>query len=87
MTLGKIIRAVKGEQHSLIRVSKLTKIFVTGDVLSFMIQGGSAGLMIQNGMANIGQAMVVGGLFIQIVMFGLFAVTAMIFRVGFSSLS
>ena len=38
MALGRIIVLVHGEKHSIIRVSWLTKIFVTGDVLSFLMQ-------------------------------------------------
>jgi hypothetical protein len=84
MTLGRIIRSVKGERLSLVRVDWLTKTFVIGDAMSFMIQSGSAGLMFSSSTINIGQAMVVGGLFIQIIMFGLFALTAIIFQVVLS---
>jgi RTA1 like protein len=42
MILGRIVRLVNGESRSLIRPSWLTKIFVTGDVLSFFIQSGGA---------------------------------------------
>lgn len=38
MELGRIILMVKGEQFSLIRVNWTTKIFVGGDVLSFLMQ-------------------------------------------------
>jgi RTA1 like protein len=81
MTLGRIIRAVKGESLSLVRINWLTKTFVIGDIMSFLVQGGSAGLMFSSSTVNIGQAMVVAGLFIQIIMFGLFALTAVIFQV------
>src|SRR6266536_4290911 len=46
ITLGRIIRCVKGEKHSIIRVNWLTKLFVIGDVLSFFVQGGVAGMMV-----------------------------------------
>lgn len=39
MVLGRIILLVDGEELSLIRKKWLTKIFVTGDVLSFVMQG------------------------------------------------
>lgn len=39
MELGRIILLVDGEAHSLIKKKWLTKIFVCGDVLSFMMQG------------------------------------------------
>ncbi|KAE8443881.1 hypothetical protein EG329_001290 [Mollisiaceae sp. DMI_Dod_QoI] len=80
MTLGRIIRSVGGEKLSVIRVNWLTKTFVCGDIMSFLVQGGSAGLMFSASTVNIGQGVVVGGLFIQIVMFGLFALTAVIFQ-------
>ncbi|KAF8861032.1 RTA1 like protein [Acephala macrosclerotiorum] len=80
MTLGRIIRSIGAEKHSVIRVNWLTKTFVYGDILSFLVQGGSAGLMFQSSTVKMGEGMVVGGLFIQIVMFGLFALTAVIFQ-------
>ena len=39
MTLGYIVLALDGEQYSLIREKWLTKIFVVGDILSFLVQG------------------------------------------------
>lgn len=38
MQLGRIIILIKGEQRALIRVNWMTKIFVAGDVLSFLMQ-------------------------------------------------
>lgn len=40
MILGRIIRVTDGDSKSLIRASRLTKIFVLGDVLAFLIQSG-----------------------------------------------
>lgn len=40
MELSRIIILVDGESHVLIKKKWLTKTFVTGDVLSFFIQGG-----------------------------------------------
>ena len=39
MTLGRIILLVDGERHSIIPKKWLTKLFVAGDVLSFLLQG------------------------------------------------
>ncbi|KAF4160172.1 hypothetical protein CNMCM8927_002652 [Aspergillus lentulus] len=80
MVLGRIIRAVRGEQYSLIRINWLTKVFVTGDVLSFVVQGGASGMMVQSSLADLGNKIVVGGLLIQVVMFGLFLITAIVFQ-------
>lgn len=43
MQLGRIIMLLHGESRALIRKQWLTKIFVTGDVLSFVLQGGGMG--------------------------------------------
>ncbi len=80
MCLSRIIRGVRGDHHSLVRPSWLTKIFVTGDVLSFVVQGGAAGLMVSGNNMKAGENMVIGGLMIQIIMFGLFALTAVLFQ-------
>lgn len=80
MCLSRIIRGVRAEHHSLIKPSRLTKTFVAGDVLSFVVQGGAAGLMVTGDHVKIGEGIVIAGLLIQIIMFGLFAVTAMIFQ-------
>ncbi len=39
MMLGKIIVLVKGQKYSLLRMFWLTKLFVMGDILSFVTQG------------------------------------------------
>ena len=82
MTLGRIIRLVDGEHHSIIRAKWLTKLFVAGDILSFVTQGSGAGLMAGKTEANMknGEKIVVAGLFIQIAIFGLFVITAGIFH-------
>lgn len=38
MILGRIIMITQGEQHSIIRKKWLTKLFVFGDVISFILQ-------------------------------------------------
>lgn len=45
MILGRIIRLTHGDSRSIIRPSRLTKVFVLGDVLSFLIQSGGNSLM------------------------------------------
>lgn len=80
MALGRLMRSVQAERHSLVPVRWLTRAFVAGDVLSFLIQSTGGGLM---GSGNFDQKtaqnIVLGGLIVQIVMFGLFAVTTVVF--------
>ncbi|KAF7560349.1 hypothetical protein G7046_g3802 [Stylonectria norvegica] len=80
MVLGRIIQQVHGEALSIVPVRWLTKLFVFGDVMSFMVQGGAAGLMATGGHAQMGENMVVGGLLVQVTVFGLFVVTTVIFQ-------
>lgn len=81
MVLGRIIRCVHAETHSLIRINWLTKVFVSGDVFSFLIQGGAAGLMVSGSNAKMGSNIVVVGLLIQVLMFCLFILTSVVFEV------
>lgn len=82
MELGRVILMVKGEQLALVRVSWMTKIFVAGDVLSFLMQASGAGLMVtgSDGSASTGQNVIIGGLIVQIVFFGFFLISAVIFQ-------
>lgn len=39
MQLGRLIIILEAEDHSIVRRSWMSKIFVTGDILSFVVQG------------------------------------------------
>lgn len=82
MTLGRIIRSVEGEKYSLVKPTLLTKIFVAGDVLSFLVQGGGAGIMASGDSEKtaVGEKIIIGGLIIQIVIFGIFWTVAAMFH-------
>ncbi|KAI4150389.1 MAG: hypothetical protein L6R39_002282 [Caloplaca ligustica] len=82
MTLGRIIRATHAESYSVIRTNWLTKLFVAGDVLTFCIQGGGGGLMAAGDpdKVKLGQNTILGGLFLQIVIFSLFVIVSIIFH-------
>lgn len=82
MILGRVIRGLNADKYSLLKPAKLTRTFVLGDVLSFMIQGGGAGLsVVQNAnMAKWAERIVILGLVVQIVIFGLFCVVSVVFH-------
>jgi len=84
MALGRIIRSVRGERHSLIRAHWLTHAFMFGDVLSFMIQGDAARLVATWNNVVLGNNIVIAGPAIQVISFGLFIITAVIFQVRIS---
>ena len=82
MTLGRLIRAMHAEKHSIIKVTWLTKLFVTGDAMSFFIQGAGGGIM-AGGSSNsikLGQDIILVGLFLQITLFSFFVLAAIIFH-------
>lgn len=82
MVLSRVIRSVSAEHHSIIRITWLTRIFVLADVLSFMIQSAGASLQTnQDVNPDLGKAVVLVGLSIQAIAFGLFILTAIIFHV------
>lgn len=78
MTLSRIIRCVKGEHLSIVRAKWLTRIFVIGDLLSLSVQGGGAGLT-NPSLVKFGEKLIIAGLFIQLVLLGLFFATAVVF--------
>jgi hypothetical protein len=83
MILGRIVALVGGERHSVIRLKWLTKIFVAGDCISFLVQ--SIGGGIQAGgtlqLLHLGENIIVVGLFIQIFFFGFFLISAVVFHI------
>ncbi|KAH7150275.1 RTA1 like protein-domain-containing protein [Dactylonectria estremocensis] len=83
MILARLIGAINGEPLSIIPVRWMTKIFVTGDVISFFLQGGGGG--IQAGgtldLYNLGEKIIIVGLFVQIVIFSFFMGTTIAFHV------
>jgi hypothetical protein len=81
MVLGRIIRSIDAESLSIVPVKWLTRIFVCGDVFSFLMQASGAGIMVKAGSMKMGENIIIGGLFVQIVVFGLFAVTAAVFHI------
>ncbi|WZH47095.1 RTA1 like protein-domain-containing protein [Fusarium acuminatum] len=60
----------------------LTAIFVTGDVISFFMQGGGGGMMSSDeaDTPDTGETLIVAGLFVQIVFFGCFVITSALFH-------
>jgi RTA1 like protein len=76
MCLSRIIYHVGGEHLSLVPVRWLTRFFVGGDVISIGIQAAVANPKF----GNIGKWFIVVALFIQLISFGLFGLTALIFH-------
>jgi hypothetical protein len=82
MMLGRIVLMLDASKLLFIRRTWLTQIFVTGDVICFLCQAGGAGLLSSGNLSeiNIGDDIIVAGLFIQVVFFGLFVIAAASFH-------
>jgi hypothetical protein len=80
MIFGRLVVFVNNPSASLIRPTRVTKIFVTGDVLSFLLQSSGGGMMSMEGKGDLGQTLIMGGLAFQLIFFGFFLVMAITFR-------
>ncbi|EXL54191.1 hypothetical protein FOCG_07272 [Fusarium oxysporum f. sp. radicis-lycopersici 26381] len=84
MTLSRVILLKEGEVHAVIRRRWLTKIFVVGDIISIELQsaGGSmmSGANEGNNLMKIREYVIIGGLFFQLVIFGIFIVVVSVFH-------
>jgi hypothetical protein len=79
MIYGRLVLFVNAPEASIIIPTRVTKIFVCGDVLAFFLQAGGGGMMAQEGMAKTGQTIMLIGLFIQLLFFGVFLIISLIF--------
>ncbi|KAK6364034.1 hypothetical protein LTS17_012568 [Exophiala oligosperma] len=84
MLLGRIITLTDGERHAFIKKRFLTKIFVAGDVFSFLLQAGGAGLLSSKSQStsNTGSKIIMGGLVVQIVFFSVFVLVGVKFHLN-----
>jgi hypothetical protein len=80
MCLSRIIRLVDGGHLSVIKPRIVTRVFVLGDYLSFMVQGNASGLFSHPNLRIVATALVLLGLAIQLISFALFGVCALIFH-------
>ncbi|KAI3286473.1 hypothetical protein DTO002I6_8144 [Penicillium roqueforti] len=81
MLLGRIILVLQAESHSILKKKWLTKIFVAGDVMSFLLQGAGGGIQSSGSLDGMktGERIIIVGLFVQIIFFGFFIVVTVLF--------
>jgi hypothetical protein len=79
MIYGRLVLFVDAAEASIIRPTRVTKIFVCGDVMAFFLQAGGGGMMAQASMANMGQKIMLIGLFVQLAFLGLFLGISLVF--------
>ncbi|RFN54763.1 rta1 domain-containing protein [Fusarium flagelliforme] len=83
MVLGRLIKLLDADNLSIIGPRWLTKVFVTGDVLSFLAQSAGGGMLAtakDRDAVKRGENIIVGGLGIQIIFFGFFMIVTLIFH-------
>ncbi|KAI3286475.1 hypothetical protein DTO002I6_8146 [Penicillium roqueforti] len=82
MTLGRLITHLDAEQLSVVPVKWLTAIFVTGDVIAFLMQAAGGGIMASGTLSSMttGEHITIGGLAVQLVFFSVFIIAATIFH-------
>ncbi|OQD95415.1 hypothetical protein PENSOL_c020G09941 [Penicillium solitum] len=82
MVLGRIITFLQGEHLSYVPVRLMTKIFVGGDILSFILQGAGGGVMSSGSEKSliIGQWVIIAGLCVQLLFFGTFIISSGLFH-------
>ncbi|KAM5373267.1 hypothetical protein ACJZ2D_007096 [Fusarium nematophilum] len=75
------------EKLSVILLRWLTKIFVTGHIVSFTLQAGGGGIQSAGtlDLYEMGERIIIAGLFVQIVILGLFMITTVIWHSRISS--
>ncbi|KAF4457377.1 hypothetical protein F53441_706 [Fusarium austroafricanum] len=87
MVLGRLIRLLDADDLSVISPKWLTKVFVAGDVMSFLAQSAGGGMLATAKDKNAvkrGENIIVGGLGIQIIFFGFFVIVTLIFHLRIS---
>ncbi|KAI9642618.1 hypothetical protein NHQ30_009423 [Ciborinia camelliae] len=80
MIFGRIVLFVNAPSASLISPKNITKIFVGGDVVSFMMQASGGGMMVVSSMSALGQKVIMLGLGAQLVFFSFFLIIAITFE-------
>ncbi|KAF5647019.1 RTM1 [Fusarium tjaetaba] len=88
MILSRVILLTEGEVHAVIKRRWLTKVFVIGDIVSLQLQSAGGSMMLGanegNNLMKIGEYVIIGGLFFQLTIFGIFIVVASIFHLRMS---
>ena len=82
MILARLILSIHSAHLSIVPVRWMTRVFVTFDVVSFALQGGGGGIQAAGTLElfEIGEKVIIAGLFVQIVVFSFFVVTAASFH-------
>ncbi|OJJ78141.1 hypothetical protein ASPBRDRAFT_50924 [Aspergillus brasiliensis CBS 101740] len=84
MEFGRLIIMTDGDRFSIIRRTWLTKVFVIGDVISFLAQFSGGAMLANDTTASQGQNIMKVGVVVQLLFFGLFIATIIVFNMRLS---
>ncbi|KAE8369930.1 RTA1 like protein-domain-containing protein [Aspergillus caelatus] len=80
MIYGRIVLFARTPGLSIISPHKVTKTFVIGDVIAFLMQATGGGMMAISSMSSLGQKVTIVGLFVQLLFFGGFFSLSVVFH-------
>lgn len=83
MVYARVVRSLEGERFSMIPCVWTTRAFVLGDIICLNIQSTGAGLTPNARLAKIGDAIIIAGLALQVLMFTAFLACCLVFHVRF----
>ncbi|CAG8111591.1 unnamed protein product [Penicillium salamii] len=84
MEFGRLIIMTDGDRFCFIRRTWLTKIFVIGDIISFLAQFSGGAMLANDTTADKGQNIMKVGVVIQLLFFGVFITTIIVFNMRLS---
>ncbi|KAK4863036.1 hypothetical protein LT330_010618 [Penicillium expansum] len=87
MVLGRLITHLRAESYSMVPLRWMTRIFVTGDAIAFLMQAAGGGIMASGTISAMktGENITIGGLCVQLVFFSFFVLTSLLFHIRIRS--
>lgn len=77
VTLSKLLRVTRTQDCSFLRPKWITRIFVSGDIISLLLQGAGGGIQAgakTKNKSDLGSNLAIGGLVVQIIFFSMFII-------------
>ncbi|KAJ5984460.1 hypothetical protein N7481_006559 [Penicillium waksmanii] len=84
MEFGRLVIMTDGDRLCFIRRTWLTKIFVIGDIVSFLAQFSGGAMLANDATASKGQSIMKVGVVVQLLFFGVFIATIIVFNMRLS---
>ncbi|KAH7337990.1 RTA1 like protein-domain-containing protein [Rhizoctonia solani] len=79
MLLGRLAMHLDADEYLLVKSTKITKLFVTSDIVTLLIQATGGGMSASASMGNLGSKIFLVGLTIQLISFVLYMIVCAVF--------